>query len=144
MIESETPEVTGLAAALVDLSHHVLHLFNDVGRAYDLTQQQAELVCAVITRGRIGMGDLGKVLHLPKSNLSGLVDRVEQRGLIHRIQDPDDRRVTWVELTSEGARLALQTHGDVTERLNHLVSRLSAEDQRRLTAVVEQITAEKN
>jgi DNA-binding MarR family transcriptional regulator len=141
---TETPEDVGLAAALVSLSHHVLHLFADVGRTYELTQQQAELVCAVIVRGKVGMTELGKLLHMEKSSLSNLVDRAEQRGLATRTRDSDDRRVTWVELTSEGTRLAMQTHGDVTARLNRLVNQLSLKDQRHLTAVVKQIMAEES
>lgn len=142
MTEIETPPAVGLAAALVGLSHHVLHLFNDVGRTHDLTQQQTELICTVIVRGRVRMTELGKLLHLEKSSLSGLVDRAEQRGLLARTRDPADRRVTWVELTDEGTRLAMQTHGEVTARLNSLVDQLPYEDQKRLTTVVEQITPE--
>ncbi|MET0134456.1 MAG: MarR family transcriptional regulator [Kibdelosporangium sp.] len=130
----------GLAAALVNLSHQVLHLFTEVGRGYDLTQQQAELLCAVIVRGRVGMTELAKVMHMEKSSLSNLVERAEQRGLAVRTRDAGDRRVTWVQLTDEGTRLAMQTHSDVTARLDRLVERLSVRDQQRLTEVVEQIT----
>jgi DNA-binding MarR family transcriptional regulator len=138
---TETSEDTGLAAALVGLSHHVLHLFADAGRTYDLTQQQAELVCAVIVRGKLRMTELGKLLHMEKSSLSNLVDRAEQRGLTTRTRDSADRRVTWVELTDEGARLAMRTHSDVTARLHRLVNQLSLKDQKHLTAVVGQIMA---
>jgi DNA-binding MarR family transcriptional regulator len=138
-VMNETPEDVGLATALVGLSHHVLHLFADAGRTYKLSQQQVELICAVIVRGKIGMTELGKVLHLEKSNLSNLVDRVEQRGLAVRTRDPDDRRVTWVELTDEGTRLAMRTHADVTARLGKLVNQLGLKDQKQLTAVVEQL-----
>jgi DNA-binding MarR family transcriptional regulator len=137
----ETPQDAGLAEALVGLSHHVLHLFADVGRTYKLSQQQVELICAVIVRGRVGMTDLGKILHLEKSNLSNLVDRAEQRGLAMRSRDPDDRRITWVELTEEGTSLAMRTHAEVTARLGKLVNQLPIKDQRHLTGVVEQLTA---
>jgi DNA-binding MarR family transcriptional regulator len=66
--------------------------------------------------------DLLSELDLEKSNLSNLVDRAEQRGLVVRTRDPDDRRATWVELTSEGTRLAMQTHAEVTVRLNRLIN----------------------
>jgi DNA-binding MarR family transcriptional regulator len=139
---NETPRDAGLAEALVDLSHHVLHLFADVGRTYKLSQQQVELICAVIVRGKVGMTDLGKLLHLEKSNLSNLVDRLEQRGLAVRTRDPDDRRVTWVELTSEGTRLAMQTYADVTARLSRLVNQVPLADQRHLTTVVNKLLAD--
>ena len=141
---TETSEDVGLATALVGLSHHVLHLFADAGRSYDLTQQQVELICAIIVRGKVGMTELGRQLHMEKSSLSNLVDRAEQRGLVTRSRDSDDRRVTWVELTSEGTRLAMRTHGDVTARLNKLVEGLSRKDQRHLTSVVEQVMTDEN
>jgi DNA-binding MarR family transcriptional regulator len=137
-----TPDEPGLATALVALSHQVLHLFAEVGRSYNLSQQQVELICAVIVRGQVRMTDLGRVLHLEKSNLSNLVDRAEQRDLVARTRDPDDRRVTWVELTDEGTRLALQTHREVTARLDRLINRLRLKDQRQLTAVVEKLLVE--
>jgi DNA-binding MarR family transcriptional regulator len=132
-------ELMNLAAALVALSHHVLHLFAEVGRTYKLSQQQVELICAVIVRGKVGMTDLSRLMHLEKSNLSNLVDRLEQRGLVSRTRDPDDRRITWVELTSEGTKLAIQTHAEVTAKLDELTGSLPREDQERLTAVVQQL-----
>lgn len=131
-----------LATALVGLSHHVLHLFADVGRSHDLSQQQTELICAVVVPGRIRMADLGRQLHMEKSALSNLVDRAEQRGLLTRVRDEKDRRVTWVELTEEGHELAVRTHCEVTARTSELVSRLSLPDQRQLTDVVRRLLDE--
>ena len=136
---SETPENGGLAAELVSMSRKVLHLFADVGRGYGLTQQQVELLCAVIVPGRIRMSELGKELQMEKSGLSNLVDRAEQRGLVARTRDVQDRRATWVELTSEGSRLAMQTYSDVTARMARLVERVPREEQKRLAAVVKTI-----
>ncbi len=138
----ETREVSELATALVGLSHHVLHLFAEVGRNYKLSQQQVELICAVIVPGKARMSDLGRTLHLEKSNLSNLLDRMEQRGLAQRTRDPDDRRATLVELTEEGTRLGMLTYGEVTARLSRLTERLSEEDRTHLTEVVHQLMPE--
>ena len=131
-----------LATALVGLSHHVLHLFADVGRTHDLSRQQTELICAVVVPGRIRMAELGRQLHMEKSALSNLVDRAEQRGLLTRVRDDADRRVTWVELTEVGHELAVRTHCEVTARASELVSRLTLTDQRQLTGVVHRLLDE--
>jgi len=39
------------------------------------------------------------------SNLTGLVDKLEARGALRRMPDPDDRRVKTLRLTEEGQRL---------------------------------------
>jgi DNA-binding MarR family transcriptional regulator len=138
---NKPPQDTRLTAALLNLAHHVLHLFAEVGRTHNLSQQQVEMICAVIVRDRVRMTELGRLLHLEKSNLSNLVDRAERRGLVVRTRDPDDRRATWVELTDEGTRLAMQTYDEVSARLHRLIHHLPPEEQEHLTAVVEQILA---
>jgi DNA-binding MarR family transcriptional regulator len=126
---------TGLAAALMRLSHVVAHVFADVSRSRDLTPQQAQLLCTLI-EGPAGMSELGRLLHLEKSSLTGLVDRVERRGLVLRTRDPSDRRASQVGLTGQGARLAAESHEDVTARLEALAGELAPADRKRLAAVI--------
>lgn len=135
----KTSEGTRLTTALMVLSHHVLHLFAEVGRTHRLSQQQVEMICAVIARDRVRMSELGRLLYLEKSNLSNLVDRAERRGLVVRTRDPNDRRATWVELTPEGSSLALQTNAEVTARLHRLINHLPPADQKHLTTVIEHL-----
>lgn len=128
-----------LAEGLVALSHHVLHLFTEVGRAHRLSQQQVRLLCAVVHSGRVSMGELGRQTQLEKSNLSNLVDRLEQRGLVARTRDSADRRMTWVEFTEEGAGLARRAHAEVTSRVHELVAELTAADRTHLSAIVDRM-----
>jgi DNA-binding MarR family transcriptional regulator len=100
---------------------------------------KGELICAVIVPGRIRMTDLGRRLHLERSGLSNLVDRLEQRGLVSRVRDSQDRRVTWVELTAEGTDAAMSTYGEVTAQLRRLLSLLTHREQKQLTNVVERL-----
>ena len=45
---------------------------------------------------------LARSLHCHDSNVTGLVDRLEQRGLIERLSNPQDRRVKLIALTKVG------------------------------------------
>jgi DNA-binding MarR family transcriptional regulator len=45
---------------------------------------------------------LARSLHCHDSNVTGLVDRLEQRGLIERQSNPQDRRVKLIALTKAG------------------------------------------
>src|SRR6266511_814909 len=51
------------------------------------------------------MGKLAGMLHCDSSNVTGITDRLEQRGLVRRRAADYDRRVKLLELTAEGRRL---------------------------------------
>ncbi|WP_037065310.1 MarR family winged helix-turn-helix transcriptional regulator [Pseudonocardia acaciae] len=134
------PERIGLAAALVRLSHVVLHLYGEVSRELGLTPQQAQLLCQLIA-GPVGMADLGRALHLGKSGVTGLVDRLERRALVARATDPRDRRAFRITLTPEGARLADEAHREVTARLDKLTGELAPADRDRLVDAIGNLMA---
>ena len=50
--------------------------------------------------------ELSRELIMHRSNVTGLVDRMEKAGWVERTSDRDDRRVKRVRLTAEGKRLA--------------------------------------
>ncbi|WP_214410982.1 MarR family winged helix-turn-helix transcriptional regulator [Sphaerisporangium fuscum] len=131
----------GIADALVRLSHLVQHAFADVARDHDLTPQQLQLVCMLIAEP-LGMTELSRLMHLERSSMTGLVDRVEKRGLVARVADPADRRACRVALTEEGGLLAAGAHGDVVVRLDSMTERLERDDRDRLISVVAGMLAE--
>ena len=114
----------GLVDALVRLSHAVQHEFGDASRSLELTPQQGQLLC-VLAPGPLGLTDLGQVLHLERSSLTGLVDRVERRGLLTRHRDGPDRRACRVALTGTGLDLAHEVHAEVSRRLERLAGGLA-------------------
>jgi DNA-binding MarR family transcriptional regulator len=125
----------GLADALIRLTHVVRRAFADASRRHDLTPTQAELLC-VLTAGPMRMIALGRAMDIEKSSLSGLVDRVEVRGLVTRVPTPEDRRGYHIELTRVGARTALACHAEVTRHLEALADDLPATERARLRATL--------
>src|SRR6185436_20285294 len=63
-------------------------------------------VLHLIEPGRpIPMGQLAETLACDASNVTGLVDRLEARGLVRRRPSAEDRRVKVLALTPSGARV---------------------------------------
>lgn len=138
---TETTETLELATALVRLSHLVRHVFADVSRDHGLTPQQTQLLC-VLVDGPLGMTELRRLLHLERSGLTGLVDRVERRELIARLRDPRDRRAFRIALTDQGTLLAVRAHDDVVERLDAMIREVLPSDRAHLAQVISRILAE--
>lgn len=55
---------------------------------------------------RMTQSEIGRRLNVTSSNVTRLIDGLEQDGLVHRIADTSDRRVTYVELTDAGRVMA--------------------------------------
>jgi DNA-binding MarR family transcriptional regulator len=127
-----------LADALVGLSRLVQQVFADVSRCHGLTAQQTRLLC-LLQSGPLGMSEVGQLLHLEKSSLTGMVDRVERRGLVSRIRSHDDRRSCRVGLTDEGTRLGVTSHAEITARLLSYTAQLPVEERRALAVSITRI-----
>lgn len=71
-----------------------------VAARFDFTPQQALLVERLITPRT--MGQIAEALGCDKSNVTGLISRLEARGLVARTTDQHDRRIKWLTLTEDG------------------------------------------
>lgn len=125
-------ERLGVVTALVRSSFLVNSAYAESSRAYGLTPQQGQLLCVLMAHP-YGMSELGTVLGLAKSSLTGLVDRTAQRGLVQRVPDPRDGRAVWVALTPAGGRLAEEFYAETCRRVDQLPTSLG-EDERALLA----------
>ena len=67
--------------------------------------------------GPIPMRGLAESLDVSQASATGIVDRMEQRGLLERQRDAEDRRVVKVAISDEGRRLIA---GMAAERREHL------------------------
>lgn len=76
----------------------------NVWAEFDLSSAQGDLLCSLEPGQSSRMVSLARTLHCHDSNVTGLVDRLEERGLIERRGDPEDRRVKLIALTKTGER----------------------------------------
>ncbi|MFK4148227.1 MarR family winged helix-turn-helix transcriptional regulator [Streptomyces sp. NPDC004065] len=99
-----------------ELTMEVVELIGDVvARFYEdyeeaagehaLTGAQARLL-SLLSLEPLPMRKLAQKLKCEPSNVTGIVDRLEARGLVERRSDPADRRVKVAAATEEGRRVA--------------------------------------
>ncbi len=86
--------------------------------------------------GRLSMSRFAELLDVSLSNVTGLVDRMEERGLVERIRVPDDRRVVLVELTDYGRRLLEETDLLRDDLLVRVLGQLEPEHRAALAVAV--------
>jgi DNA-binding MarR family transcriptional regulator len=84
------------------------------------------------------MGELAHALSCDASNVTGLVDRLESRGLLQRSPSAEDRRVKVLSLTPLGAKIRAALLDRMTSSPPTL-GRLSEADQRALARILRQL-----
>jgi DNA-binding MarR family transcriptional regulator len=75
-------------------------------RALGLSIPQFDLLSTLTEQEGISQSELAERLYVTKGNVSGLVDRLVQAGLVERRAIAGDRRSYAMHLTPEGRRLA--------------------------------------
>jgi MarR family transcriptional regulator, organic hydroperoxide resistance regulator len=87
------------------------------------------------------MGELARTLACDNSNVTGIVDRLEERGLVERTAAEHDRRVKVIVLTPEGRRVRERLEARMAEPPQPILA-LSRADQRALRDVLRLAVAE--
>ncbi|MFG2651739.1 MarR family winged helix-turn-helix transcriptional regulator [Streptomyces sp. NPDC048436] len=128
----------GIAAALVRSSFLVNAVYADSAKDYGLTAQQGQLLCVLMGQP-YGMSELGAVLGLAKSSLTGLVDRTAQHGLVRREPDPRDGRAVQVALTAKGSATVDEFYAETCRRIDQLPSGFSDADRAKLAELLARV-----
>jgi DNA-binding MarR family transcriptional regulator len=128
------------STGLVQLSALVQGLYARISQRHDLTPVQAKLLC-ILAEGPRGMAELAHCFGVEKAALTGLVDRVERRGLAKRTPVHGDRRALHVTLTDTGHRAATAFHGEVSVELERLLSALAPDEREQFRRAMAAIIA---
>ncbi|MFE0451540.1 MarR family winged helix-turn-helix transcriptional regulator [Streptomyces sp. NPDC058914] len=104
-----TPRPDALTMEVVELIGEVVARYHadyeEAAAGHALTGAQAKLL-GLLSLEPLPMRKLANRLKCEPSNVTGIVDRLEARGLVERRPDPADRRVKLAVATEEGRRVA--------------------------------------
>ncbi|MFC4054997.1 MarR family winged helix-turn-helix transcriptional regulator [Actinomadura syzygii] len=125
----------GVVNALVRGAFLVNAVYAESAREHGITSQQGVLMCVLMAQPR-GMGELGGMLGLAKSSLTGLVDRTERLGLVRREPDPADMRAVRVALTADGRALIDGFYPETCRRVEKLAAGLGDDERAALAALL--------
>ena len=110
--------------------------FMGLAAEYELSPPQLGALKALRPDHPVAMSELAAILGCDNSNVTGIVDRLEYRGLVERRPADHDRRVKLLALTDEGKALRTSL-GDRLHAPPDELARLSADDQRALRDILQ-------
>ena len=115
------------------LSHK--NLESDFGKV-GVTPPQFYVLATIGYAGSLPFGEIGAKMMVTVSNLTGIVDRLEQKKLVLRKRDATDRRVVHVALTDKGANLYKTTIPLFERSISEIFSSLDLPRQKELSALL--------
>jgi DNA-binding MarR family transcriptional regulator len=88
-----------------------------MSRRYGLTGAQSSVVRTLFQNGPISSADLSRKLYVTPSNITGIIDRLDKKGLVERVPQANDRRVVRIQLTAAGLTLGKALPDPIEKKL---------------------------
>lgn len=102
-----------------------------------LTPSQLSALAVIERHGPLTLGSLADHERVAPPSVTKVVHKLEADGLVLRTCDPDDRRITWVTPTEQGAALVAEFQRRKTAWLAGRIASLEPDEQRRLAAALD-------
>jgi len=125
----QAPPARMVADRLHSAAIHLLRRLRVEDKAMGLSAPRASALSVLVFRGPVTMSALAEAEQVRRPTITRLVDGLERRGLVRRVNDPADGRVQLVEATAAGKRLLQRGRARRVERLMRGVAQLSEEDK---------------
>lgn len=106
---------------------------------YGLTTPQFGVLEALFHLGPLSLGELAEKLLVTGGNVTYVMDRLEQQGLVYRERSEDDRRVIQAKLTVEGRSLVESVFDGHAEFVEHLTRHVEPGERRQLRTLLKKL-----
>jgi len=146
------PSLAGLPdpAAAVRYDLRILQALRRIMRAVDLYSRKLlaghkvtgpQLVCLLSVQEHepVTLSAIARHVHLSPSTVTGILDRLEHKGLVRRERDLKDRRLVHVALTERGRELAVRAPSPLQDTLAEAMKGLPKTEQATIAASLDRI-----
>lgn len=122
---------------LITLLSRVKAAAIELADAKGITHIQLFALYSIHKWGELAMGQVADVLHCDASNVTGLVDRMVNQGLLIREESPRDRRTKTLKLTEKGQRVIEELSQALPAKLG--CSNLSVREQGEFRTILQKL-----
>ncbi|MGI6605664.1 MAG: MarR family winged helix-turn-helix transcriptional regulator [Peptococcia bacterium] len=124
---------------LTKAQQNVFQYFKGKLAAYDVTPVQYAILACLWQQDGQTPSQIGLSLNIDNSTITGVLDRIEQKGLLKRTPAPCDRRALNVVLTAEGAALQKPLERIIEEANAEILKDFTPEEQKTLKKMLAQL-----
>ena len=110
-----------------------------MSKQYGLTGPQSLVLRLLIKYGALSYADLSRQMYVTPSNITGIIDRLEIKGLVERIRKQGDRRVALITLTQSGQELGKTIPDPIEKKIVNQLADLEVEHLQILAVAMNEI-----
>jgi DNA-binding MarR family transcriptional regulator len=99
-----------------------------LNKKYQVSQPQVSCIIALNEYGPLSLSKLAQYILVKPSTVTGIIDRLEQKGLVKRERNLIDRRVITIELTAAGKHLADEAPPPIPETIIRGLKKLTDDE----------------
>jgi DNA-binding MarR family transcriptional regulator len=129
-----------IADLLGRISHELFSHSRRLVRRTGLTRPQLAAMLALQREGAVPTGVLAQRLSLSAPTLSGVLDRLEEKGLVERQRGDRDRRAVWVRPTPGADALGDTDQSLLGPGFSHRLARLSDAEKHQIVESLRRLT----
>lgn len=112
----------------------------ELNKIYNVSSAQLNCLLALYENGSLPPSQIGKQILVNSSTVTGIIDRLEQKGLVRRLRISQDRRVITIELTKNGKVLAENAPPPVQQKIIDGLNKLSEKQIDQTAAILINLT----
>jgi DNA-binding MarR family transcriptional regulator len=130
-----------ILSELAPFMAHQRHKWAAQCQAYGLSMTHFQVLAILDADGPTPMSRLADQLGVGDSNVSGIVGRLEERGVVQRVHDALDRRMVRAQLTAAGVDMLKRVEDTRLAHMRQLVDALTEGEQRTVLAALKTLSA---
>jgi DNA-binding MarR family transcriptional regulator len=115
--EKMSEKATEVQKKLIFVGKKMRHSMKFNMEELGLTMSQGMIVGMLIHEGKAKIGQISKKMNLSNATVSGIVDRLENQGKVHRTRSESDRRAVYVEVDREFKVMLKEKHDSLNQKL---------------------------
>jgi DNA-binding MarR family transcriptional regulator len=144
MPKRKNEQLTQDAEDLYEAVNHLVRVyqFRDRDRicCYDVSVTQCYAVETLVKQGALRLQVLAEEMFLDKSTASRVIDALERKGYVSRVEDHEDRRAVKIQATQAGKELYEKIRSDLVAEERAMIENLSVEARQGAVSLLRQIT----
>lgn len=126
--DARVEELERLENGLFQLSSVISRHQEVVQKRFKVSNVEIDILRLLHSEGDLKMKDIGAAVKVKLSNLTNIIDRLEQQKLVKRVNSKTDRRSIFVNVTTKGKKL-LSDYAELLRELSSRMRQVMANDQ---------------